>query len=217
MELGKELMMLGNSSFLMRTGGSNIYIDPFMLPATDTKADLIIITHAHRDHYDPESIDKILKTGTKIMASRLCEGIEKYPNVKILEPGQSASAFGVKIDAVPAYNTNPAKLKWHPKENKWMGYILEVDGRRIYHAGDTDFVPEMKKIDNIYAALLPMGDTYTMGVDEMIEAARAIGADITVPIHYKMQLERAGGDWKAAEQKLKDAISSTRIMDAVKP
>jgi L-ascorbate metabolism protein UlaG (beta-lactamase superfamily) len=214
MELGKDLLLLGNSGFLLRHGGSNIYIDPFMLPATDTKADLIIITHAHRDHYDPASIDKILKSGTKIIASRLCEGIERYPNVKILEPGQTSSAFGIKIDAVPAYNTNPARLKWHPRENKWMGYILEVDGRRVYHAGDTDFVPEMKKIDNIYAALLPMGDTYTMDVDDMIEAARAIGADITVPIHYKRQLGDKAGE---AEQKLKASISSARIMDDVKP
>ncbi len=214
MELGKELVMLGHASFLLKHDGSNIYIDPFMLPATDTKADLILITHAHQDHYSPDSIDKIIKSGTKIVASRLCEGIERYSNVKILEPGQSTSAFGIKIDAVPAYNTNPAKLKWHPKDNKWMGYIIEVDGRRIYHAGDTDFVPEMKKIDNIYAALLPMGDTYTMGVDEMIEAARAIGADITVPIHYKRLL---GDKAKDAEQKLKDSISSARIMDDVKP
>ncbi|MDE1865224.1 MAG: MBL fold metallo-hydrolase [Candidatus Micrarchaeota archaeon] len=217
MEIGKELVLLGNSGFLMKHGGNNIYIDPFMLPATDTKADLILITHAHQDHYSPDSIDKILKSGTKIIASRLCEGIEKYQNVKILEPGQSSSAFGIKIDSVPAYNTNPSKLKWHPRENKWMGYIIEVDGRRIYHSGDTDFIPEMKKIDNIYAALLPMGDTYTMGVDEMIEAARAIGADITVPIHYKMQLERAGGNWKEAEQKVRDSISSARILEEVKP
>lgn len=214
MELGKELLWLGQSGFLLKQGGSNIYIDPFMLPATETKADLILITHAHHDHYSPESIDKIIKAGTKIIASGLCEGIEKYPNVKILEPGKSASAFGIKIEAVPAYNTNPEKLKWHPKENKWMGYIIESDGRRIYHAGDTDFIPEMKKIDNIYAALLPMGDTYTMGVDEMIEAAKAIGADITVPIHYKRLL---GDKAKDAEQKLRDSISSARIMDEVKP
>lgn len=95
-----------------------------------------------------------------------------------------------------------------------MGYIMEVDGRRIYHAGDTDFIPEMKKIDNIYAALLPMGDTYTMAVDEMIEAARAIGADITVPIHYKRLLGDKAGE---AEQKLKSAISTARILDEVKP
>ena len=95
----KSLCCSGHSSFLLRHGGSNIYIDPFMLPATDTKADLILITHAHQDHYSPDSIDKIIKSGTKIIASRLCEGIERYPNVKILEPGQSASAFGMKIEA----------------------------------------------------------------------------------------------------------------------
>jgi L-ascorbate metabolism protein UlaG (beta-lactamase superfamily) len=214
MELGKDLLMLGHASFLLKSGGNNIYIDPFMLPPTETKADLILITHAHQDHYSPESIDKIIKPGTKIIASGMCEGIEKYSNVKILEPGQSASAFGIKIESVPAYNTNPAKLNIHPKANKWMGYIMEVEGRRIYHAGDTDFIPEMKKIDNIYVALLPMGDTYTMGVDEMIEAAKAIGADITVPIHYKRLLKEKAPE---AEQKLKDAISTARIMDEVKP
>jgi L-ascorbate metabolism protein UlaG (beta-lactamase superfamily) len=214
MELGKELLLLGHSSFLLRHGGKNIYIDPFLLPATNTKADLIIITHAHYDHYSPESIDKILKSGTQIIASRLCDGIERYQNVKMIEPGQSASAFGIKIDSVPAYNTNSAKLKFHPKGNRWVGYIIEVDGRRVYHAGDTDFIPEMKGIKDIYAALLPMGDTFTMGVDEMIEAARAIGADVTVPIHYKRLL---GKDSKAAEEKLKASISSARVLTEVKP
>lgn len=212
--MGKDLVLLGHASFLLKKGGSNIYIDPYNLPATETKADLILITHAHQDHYSPSDIDKVIKDGTKIIASGLCTGIEKYPNVKILEPGKSASAFGIKIDAVPAYNTDPAKMQFHPKENKWMGYIIEVDGRRIYHAGDTDFIPEMKDINNIYAALLPMGGTYTMGVDEMIEAARAVGADITVPIHYRRLL---GDKSKEAEAKLKSEISSAMILDEVKP
>ncbi len=214
MELGKDLVLLGHASFLLRHSGKNIYIDPFLLPATDTKADLIIITHAHHDHYDPESIDKVLKSGTQIIASRLCTGIERYKDVKIMEPDQSTSAFGIKIDSVPAYNTNPERLKWHPKENRWMGYIIEADGRRIYHAGDTDFVPEMKGLKNIYAALLPMGGTYTMEVDEMIEAARAIGAEFTVPIHYRRLL---GDKAKDSEKKLKAAIDNTVVMEEGRP
>jgi L-ascorbate metabolism protein UlaG (beta-lactamase superfamily) len=214
MEVGKDLLMLGHASFLMRHGGKNIYIDPFMLPATDTKADLIIVTHGHQDHWSPADIEKISKPGTTIIASKLCEGSEKYPNLTIISPGDSKEVMGLKISTTRAYNLAPEKLQFHPKSNDWLGYIIEVDGRRIYHAGDTDFIPEMKELKNIYAALLPMGGHYTMEVNEMIEAARAIGADYTVPIHYRRLL---GDKSNESEKKLKAAIDHALILPDVKP
>jgi L-ascorbate metabolism protein UlaG (beta-lactamase superfamily) len=214
MELGKELLLLGHASFLLRHSGKNIYIDPFMLPPTTTKADLIIITHGHYDHWNPADIEKIYKPATEIICSKLCDGSEKYKNLTVMSPGESKEVMGLKIDATRAYNIAPEKIAFHPKGNDWLGYVIEVDGRRIYHAGDTDFIPEMKSLKNIYAALLPMGGHYTMEVNEMIEAARAIGADYTVPIHYRRLL---GDKARESEKKLKAAIDKTVILEEVKP
>jgi L-ascorbate metabolism protein UlaG (beta-lactamase superfamily) len=161
-------------------------------------ADVIFITHAHFDHWSPKDIQKILAPHTKLILVNGCGGL-KVPNETIkTEPFKEFTVDNVKVRTIPAYNINPSKLHFHPRSNNWVGYILEVNGVKIYHAGDTDFIPEMKDLQP-YVALLPMGGTYTMDVDEMIEAANAIRAKVTVPMHYKRLL---GGKSREAEQKV---------------
>lgn len=205
MELKTDMIFLGQSGFLMKHEGKSIYIDPFMIGNDLPKADLILITHAHQDHYSPVDIDKIIKKDTKIIASKLCQGIEKYQNVTILKPFDSISELGIKLETTRAYNTNAKRLNWHPKANDWLGYIISIDGKRIYHAGDTDFIEEMKALKNLDLAILPMGGTYTMEVDEMIEAAKAIDTKNVAPMHYKRLL---GDKAEAAENKLKNSLKN---------
>jgi L-ascorbate metabolism protein UlaG (beta-lactamase superfamily) len=213
MEIGKDLVLLGHSAFLLKHEGKNIYIDPFMLKGSLPKADLILITHAHYDHCSPADIDKIIRDGTKIICSKLCKGLEAYKDVSVMGPFESRSELGLKIETTRAYNTKKERLQFHPKSNDWLGYVIEADSRKIYHAGDTDFIPEMRQLEGLYVALLPMGDTYTMEVDEMIEAARAIDSEHVAPIHYRLLL---GDRAEEAERKLKSSLKNAIILkDAV--
>ncbi|MEK7765161.1 MAG: MBL fold metallo-hydrolase, partial [bacterium] len=109
---------------------------------------------------------------------------KKYPGtVKVLAPGQKHQVGQVTVEAVPAYNLKPDRLNYHPKKNNWVGYILTIDGTRLYHAGDTDFIPEMKSL-KVDIALLPIGGTYTMDAAEAAEAAAAIKPQVAVPMHF---------------------------------
>ncbi|HYM65026.1 MAG TPA: MBL fold metallo-hydrolase [Candidatus Sulfotelmatobacter sp.] len=184
---------LGNSGFSFHDNmGNNIYfIDPLEInQKIKDKADLIFITHAHSDHFSPKDIDKILKTESVIVAPPdILEKIDKK-NVKIsVEPNKEYEAKGFKFWTFPAYNTHPNRLKFHPKVNNWVGYFFNINGKKIYHAGDTDFIPEMEVLAKwkIDIAMLPIGGTYTMDALEAAKAANAIGAKITIPMHYKMQ------------------------------
>ncbi len=214
MELKDALFWIGHASFYARTRGRTIFIDPFMLSdSISESADLILITHPHFDHYSRKDIDRIVKDSTRIIAPRGCDGIEGYRNVQIVRPGDRVDFDGINIEAVPAYNVKKERLQNHPKANEWVGYIVDIEGMRVYHAGDTDFIPEMKEMKGLHAALLPMGGTYTMDVDEAIEAARAINAKYTVPMHYKMLLGKEGS--ASAAKRMQEAVPSTLLFKEV--
>lgn len=121
-----------------------IYTDPFTLKKQD-KADIILITHEHFDHCSPVDVKKLLATNSILVAPSNC--VLKLPGtVKTLEPGNTLTIKDITIEAVPAYNTNK---NFHPKEKKWVGYIITINKIRIYFAGDTDYIPEMKTFKNI--------------------------------------------------------------------
>ena len=101
-------------------------------------------------------------------------------DVRIIKPGEKMTIDTLTFEATPAYNTNK---QFHPKEKGWLGFIIEIDGVRIYHAGDTDFIPEMKTL-NVDMALLPVSGTYVMTSDEAVEAALAIHPAVAIPMHY---------------------------------
>jgi L-ascorbate metabolism protein UlaG (beta-lactamase superfamily) len=116
----------------------------------------------------------------------------------VVSPGESLTVAGMRIEAVPAYNVNK---NFHPKANGWLGFIVEIEGVRVYHAGDTDFIPEMHGF-NADIALLPVSGTYVMTADEAVDAALAIEPSIVIPMHYGSIV---GGEHDAL--KLKTALS----------
>jgi L-ascorbate metabolism protein UlaG (beta-lactamase superfamily) len=175
----KNLRWLGHDAFLLRAGGKNIYFDPFKLGTGLPPADIICVSHEHYDHCSPADVHLIQQPSTLIVAEAKAAAQLKG-KIMILAPGERREVEGITIETVPAYNTN--KL-FHPQSNRWLGFILTVDGVRVYHAGDTDYIPEMKDI-RADIALLPVSGTYVMTAEEAAQAAIAVGARIAVPMHY---------------------------------
>jgi L-ascorbate metabolism protein UlaG (beta-lactamase superfamily) len=176
-EMVGKIHWLGHDSFRI-DAGLVIYVDPYEIEP-GVKADLILITHAHMDHCSPDDIAKIQKDDTIIVTEK--ESAAKLGgDVRVVKPGDEISVGGIKIEVVPAYNTNK---NFHPKANGWLGFILEIEGIRIYHAGDTDFIPEMENF-TVDIALLPVSGTYVMTADEAVEAALAIDPKLAVPMHF---------------------------------
>ena len=176
-EMLDRMTWLGHDAFRI-DGSKTVYFDPYNIEP-GIKADLVLVTHDHFDHCSPDDVDKIVQPETVIVTEK--DSAKKLSGtVKIVKPGDSLAVDDVKIEALPAYNTNK---DFHPKANGWLGFVLEMDGVRVYHAGDTDFIPEMKAL-NVDIALLPVSGTYVMTADEAVEAALAINPGVAVPMHY---------------------------------
>ncbi len=175
---------LGQAAVKITAAGKIIYIDPYQIEKED-QADIILITHGHSDHLSPDDIKKIITENSIIIAPDNCMGkLEDFDvrETKSIRPGQSIPVGDITISAVPAYNV--VKTNFHPKGNNWVGYIITVEGIKIYHAGDTERIPEMKDIE-CDIAMLPLGQTYTMNsVKEAADAAIDVKASIAIPIHY---------------------------------
>jgi L-ascorbate metabolism protein UlaG (beta-lactamase superfamily) len=176
----KHLHWYGQSAFRIEDNTMQIYIDPFKLPANLPKADVIFITHAHYDHFSMEDINKIKTVHTIVVAPKDIASRFEDSTVVVV-PGKSYTVGKLKVTTVPAYNLDK---KFHPKENKWVGYIITLsNGQKIYHAGDTDFIPEMRDIMTDIA-MLPCGGTYTMTAAQAAEAANAFKPKLLIPMHY---------------------------------
>lgn len=175
----KALKWYGHASFAIELD-KIIYIDPWNIPKTAPKADLILVTHSHYDHLSLDDIRQLKKEGTAIICSTDCVS-QISGDVKSLTPGQEIEVQGIRIKGIPSYN--PSK-PFHPRNNGWLGYIVTVDGISVYHAGDTDFIPEMNDLGTTHIALLPVGGQYTLDAEEAARAADTIKADISIPMHY---------------------------------
>ncbi len=157
-----------------------VYIDPYV-PHEARKADMVFITHDHFDHCDIDRLKEIYEEGkTVVFASVSCKDKLKSFDAYFVEPGDVIDYKGITAEVVPAYNKNKP---YHPREKKYVGYVIRFGRTSVYHAGDTDFIDEMGNI-NTTVALLPIGGTYTMDVEEAAEAANTIGAEYTIPMHY---------------------------------
>lgn len=174
----EKLHWLGHSSFRIQCE-SVIYIDPWKIASRALSADIVLITHAHYDHLSREDIDRVRASHTEILIPESCASTFGQ-DARTIAPGDTIEIKGIKIEAVPAYNT---KTGFHPSGNSWLGYIIHLPGGTIYHAGDTDFIPEMNSLD-VDVALLPIGGTFTMTPEAAVEAAVAVNASIAVPIHW---------------------------------
>ncbi len=181
---GINISKLPHDGFKIYEQNKFIYIDPFQLNDVNEKADLILITHGHYDHCSVEDIKKIIQPSTIIITTPDC--ISKLSKMEVREiktmaPGDSATVYGFSIEAVPAYNIGK---QFHPKEQEWVGFVIAASGKRIYHAGDTDRIPEMKDLKNIDIALLPVSGTYVMTAEEAAEACSDIKPKVAIPMHY---------------------------------
>jgi L-ascorbate metabolism protein UlaG (beta-lactamase superfamily) len=173
----KKLHWLGHDGFRI-DADKIIYIDPYHI-RSKTPADIILVTHDHYDHCSPDDIKKIQKKDTTIVTDK-SSAAKLSGEVRIVKPGDSLTVQGIGIEVVPAYNTNK---QFHPKAAGMLGFVVTIDGVRIYHAGDSDFFPEMNNI-KADIALLPVSGTYVMTADEAAQAALAMNPKVAVPMHY---------------------------------
>ena len=193
-------------------GQKYFFIDPFDLKGNNyIKADYVFITHIHYDHCSEKDFKKIAKRDAIVVAPKACLDKLKIKNENRIEvkPFEKKEINGLNFSTIPAYNVNPERLKWHPRSNNWVGYIIELGEGTFYHAGDTDFIPEMKELKNIDLALLPMGGTYTMNTQDAVNAANVINARLTAPIHYKTLLKEKSED---AEKEFCEKIKGKTII-----
>jgi L-ascorbate metabolism protein UlaG (beta-lactamase superfamily) len=173
-----RLNWLGHSSFRL-DGPPTIYFDPWQLPAGSPPADLILVSHEHHDHCSVKDVSAVRQAGTSVVANPTAAKQLDGP-VTVLRPGERAEIADVKIEAVPAYNIDK---RFHPYSAEHVGFVVDVGGVRIYHAGDTDHIPEMAELD-CDVALLPVSGTYVMTADEAAAAARDIQPEVVVPMHF---------------------------------
>lgn len=199
-----RITWLGHSSFRIHTSaGEIIYIDPWKIN-NKIKADIILVTHEHYDHLSTDDIENLQKQDTVIITIPLCASkLAKNKNVRTIKPKEKMEFNWGVVEAVPAYNI---KKPFHPKQDGRAGFIITIEGIRIYHAGDTDLIPEM---DGIKAdiALLPVSGTYVMNSKEAAEAAKIINPAIAVPMHYgDPEVAGTAKDAQDFKHLLKDSI-----------
>ena len=180
----ENIHWLGHASFRIEND-KTVYIDPIKLEGRPPKADLILITHDHFDHCSPDDVARVAKDDTVIVTIAAAAQNLKG-DVRVVKPGESLTVLGIPIEAVPAYNVNKFRspgVPFHPQESGHVGFIFTVGGQRIYHAGDTDVIPEMDDVE-ADIALLPAGGTYTMTADEAAQAANRIQPQVAIPMHW---------------------------------
>ncbi len=210
MDLG-FLKWIDHAGFLLMAGGKTVYIDPFQV-RKPVRADIVFITHSHFDHLSMDDIRRLETPDTRFVAPLETAPKLEGRSVLAVEPGKSYDIEGIKFSTVAAYNVKPARLIFHPKSKGWVGYVIDADGTRVYHAGDTDLTDEMRRVETDIA-LIPMGGTYTMGLEEAIEAANAIHAKKVAPMHYRSHFGRGG--YKEAEAKFVRGARNGIILDPV--
>jgi L-ascorbate metabolism protein UlaG (beta-lactamase superfamily) len=179
---------LMHASIRMVYDGKEIEIDPVLKLRDRTvdyskmpKADYIFVTHEHMDHFDQNAIKQLTKEGTQLITNKRCADMLGYGEIMANE--QSSTFDDIKVEAVPAYNTTEANKKFHPK-GRDNGYVLTIDGLRIYIAGDTEDIPEMADIKDIDIAFMPCNQPFTMTPEQLVRAAKMVKPKVLFPYHY---------------------------------
>lgn len=180
----EQIHWLAHASFRIDSDDLKLYIDPWQLGDDVPLADLILITHDHGDHCSPEDVAKIQKDDT-VIVTIAASASKLNGKIKVIQPGDKLSIKGVDIEAVPAYNLTKFRspgTPFHPKEAGHVGFIVTIDGARIYHTGDVDIIPEMESIETD-VILIPVSGTYVMTVEEAVEAVKLIQPKVAIPMH----------------------------------
>ena len=185
---GLKISWLGHDSFKIRNG-KTVIIDPFKVRPTTDKADILLISHEHFDHFSLDDIKKVVNENTTIVTIPAVKkelSSLKVKEVRAVKPGDKLKLGEISIEVVPAYNLNkfrePGKV-FHPKEDGKAGFIIGIKGVRVYHAGDTDIIPEMKGLKPD-VALLPVSGTYVMTAEEAAQAVKMVEPKLAIPMHY---------------------------------
>ena len=175
----------GHATFLLTASGQRVYIDPYAGDYSEP-ADIIFISHSHHDHCDLEKVASVRTADTVIVTSADCAR-NLAGHVVVRAPGEQREFDGVTVKALEAYNFTRFRspgVPFHPKDTQ-IAFVVTAEGKRVYHAGDTDFIPEMEALRNIDIALLPIMGRATMDVDEAVDAAVAIRPRIVIPMHRR--------------------------------
>ena len=207
-----DLLMtfIGHGTLMFQYGGRVIHIDPVRRYADYSKlpkADIILITHAHGDHLDPGLVEKLLKSSSDILMSRSCQN--KLNKGTVLQNGDEATVQGIHVSAVPAYNIKHKRdtgEPYHPRGDG-NGYVLTFADKKVYIAGDTENIPELKSMENISIAFLPMNLPYTMSPEMVADAVNLFKPDILYPYHY------GNTDVNKVVELLKESDTKVRIRD----
>ncbi len=175
------LVWYGHDAFRV-DGPPIVYIDPWNLPDDLPLADVVLITHDHYDHCSPDDVEKILGPDTLLVGPQAA--LNKLRGVgastRVVTPGDRFSVGHLTVEVVPAYNVNK---RFHPRSAGHVGYVLDMHGVRVYHAGDTDVIPEMQHI-RCDVALLPVSGTYVMDANEAAQAVNILQPRLVIPMHY---------------------------------
>jgi len=177
-----------HACFRIRLGGKTVCFDPFQAGRGEP-SNLILVSHEHYDHCSPDDIRNHLGPRTTIIAAEECSPkLEDLgADIVLVKPGDTVEVAGFRVEAVRAYNTNkfrsPGQV-FHPKSDGKCGFVVDFGGTRVYHAGDTDVIPEMEKLGRVDIALLPVSGTYVMTPEEAAEAVKIIEPRVAVPMHY---------------------------------
>ncbi len=186
---GIQITWLGHDGFKLKKD-KVLYVDPFKLGARAEPGDVVFVTHEHFDHLSVEDLKKVVTSKTTVVTIAACEkevkGL-KPKAVRVVAPGDRLEVDGIAVEVLPAYNTNKFRSPgnpFHPKTDGKVGFILGIGGVRVYHAGDTDEIPEMAKAKGVDVALLPVSGTYVMTPQEAIKACDTIQPKLAIPMHY---------------------------------
>lgn len=174
-----RIRWLGHASFVI-SGKPLIYIDPWKLKATAETADLVLISHNHYDHFSAEDLAHVRGRETEVVCPEDVASQIEGP-VTVVAPGSRLAVGGAEVEVLPAYNV---KRPFHPRSDLMLGFVVTLEAKRLYYAGDTDFTPEMAGLTGIDVALLPVGGRYTMDAEEAAEAANVFRPRVAVPYHW---------------------------------
>jgi L-ascorbate metabolism protein UlaG (beta-lactamase superfamily) len=186
---GVQITWLGHDGFKLKKG-TVVYVDPFQLKSPPEPADVVCVTHEHFDHLSVDDLKKVVTPRATVVTIAACEeaakGVRPHA-VRVVKPGDRVLVEGITVEAVPAYNTSKFRAPgkpFHPQGDGKVGFVLGMGGVRIYHAGDTDEIPEMDAVAGVDVALLPVSGTYVMTAAEAIKACQTVRPKLAIPMHY---------------------------------